>query len=107
VKRGKRFRYGRQQSHFFWYPCRVANGRGLVTCSNVDVDVATGNDWFWVRAWDDLSRCRWWKMRSLAADAWLEALDLFDGTSEGQLAKVRHVLLKLSDRLLVLSEVGL
>jgi hypothetical protein len=40
-------------------------------------------------------------------DAWLVALDLLDETSERQLAKVRHVLLKLSDRLLSLSEVGL
>jgi hypothetical protein len=103
VKRGKRFRDGRQQRHFFGYPCRVANGRGLVSSSNLDVDVATGNDGFWVRALNDLSRCRWRKKRSLAVDAWLKALDLLDGTSEGQLEEVLHIFFKLSDRLLALS----
>jgi hypothetical protein len=85
VERRKRFRYGGQQRHFFWYPCRVANGRGLVTCSNVDVDVAPGNDGFGVRAWDDLSWCRRREKRSLLADARLVALDLLNRTSERQL----------------------
>jgi hypothetical protein len=50
VKRGKWFGEGRQQCLFFWYRYRVANGRGLVSCSNVDVDVATGDEGVGLRA---------------------------------------------------------
>jgi hypothetical protein len=90
VKRGKWFGDGRQQCHFFWYPCRVANGRGLVSCSNVDVDVATGDDGVGFRALDDLSGCNWRKKWSLLAKALLVALNLLNGSSDGQLAEVRH-----------------
>jgi hypothetical protein len=71
-----------------------------VTRSNVDVDVAPGDDGFGVRAWDNLRRWCRREERGLSADAWLVALDLLDRASERQLAKMCHVLLKLSDRLL-------
>jgi hypothetical protein len=57
----------------------------------MDVEVATGDDVVGFRALEDLSRCRWWKKRSLSAKTWLEALNLLNGFSDGQMAEVRHV----------------